>query len=121
MMTHEQSPEKTGRYECQHCGNRERFTGHDDRGYPGKEWEDHDAGCPLDCDDPEPGAYCTCEVTLSQPFTVDADGEIDYDRHEGGASGAEIGSYTRIDCGVCGLNIWTESPAVVDAAADTNI
>ena len=30
-----ESPEATGRYECPRCGNRTRFVGYDDNGFPG--------------------------------------------------------------------------------------
>ncbi len=88
------SPEVTKRYRCPVCGNTERFIGIDDHGYPGED---------CDCDqDP-----CVCEVTLRQPFTV-TDGQEHYAAFEGGGFGAEIGSYTRVECADCGAEIWRE-------------
>ena len=80
------SPEETNHYACPTCGNTRSFVGYDDRGYPG----------PDEC---ECGKnICGCEVRLTQYFTVQEDGSIDYQPSEGGGRGAEIGSYTRIKC-----------------------
>jgi hypothetical protein len=93
-----QSPEETGRYVCLRCHNRRSFIGYDDLGYPGPE--------ECECDkDP-----CECKVTLSQPFTIAPDGAVRYHAFEGGGFGAEIGSYTRIKCAVCGQFIWRDGP-----------
>src|SRR5579864_6788206 len=90
-----QSPEETGEYLCQSCGNSRSFFGYDDRGYPG----------PDECECEEDA--CECEVTLKQHFTVHDDGSIDYRAFVGGGHDAEIGDYTRIECAVCGQCIWT--------------
>ncbi|MCK9513679.1 MAG: hypothetical protein M0R28_20980 [Pigmentiphaga sp.] len=99
---HTESPEDTNRWECPFCGERDRFEGHDDKGFPGDECE---------CEAQENGGECTCEVTLSQPLTIVRDPqdnfeEVYYDSFVGGGSGAEIGSYHRIDCRACGAEIW---------------
>jgi hypothetical protein len=91
-----ESPEVTGDYHCAGCGNREEFIGIDRRGYPGEE-----CGCGRE--------ECSCYVTLTQPFTVDEDGEISYDTFDGGGCGAEIGAYTTILCGKCEAVVWTEA------------
>jgi hypothetical protein len=91
------SPEQTGRYACANCGNARSFIGYDDRGYPG----------PDECDCEKD--VCVCEITLKQYFTVHADGCISYQAFEGGGFGAEIGSYTRIQCAVCTAFVWQEN------------
>lgn len=105
-----ESPESTGIYRCPDCGNTERFTGEDNRAYPGA-----DCTC---------GAYwssyadeCTCEVTLRQDFDVQQGGpeglvDIDYHLHSGGYD-AEINTYTRIECRDCGAVVWKEDHAPV--------
>lgn len=96
---HAESPELTGRYICPFCSNTQSFTGYDDRGYPGDACE---------CEAQEQGGECTCEVTLTQEFVMH-DGEPHYFLHEGGGSGAEIGSYTRIRCGACRQLIYVDA------------
>lgn len=92
------SPEITGNYLCQHCGNKSIFTGIDTHGYPGDD---------CDCGQDE----CICEVTLVQDFTVFEDGEIDYELFNGGY-GAEIGSYNEIICRQCGKQTWCDASGV---------
>jgi len=48
-------------------------------------------------------------VTLRQGFIVLKNGDVHYFAFTGGGYGAEIGSYTRIQCGVCGAFIWSEN------------
>jgi hypothetical protein len=90
------SPEITGDYGCSHCGNTAEFIGLDDHGFPG-------GGCECGHD------ICECQVTLRQPFRVLANGHVVYEAFTGGGSGAEIGSYDRIECGCCGSQIWPAS------------
>jgi hypothetical protein len=90
------SPEVTGHYACQSCGNTRSFVGYDDRGYPGPE----ECKCGK--------KVCECDVTLKQHFTAHGDDSIDYQAFEGGGRGAEIDAYTRIQCAVCGSFIWIE-------------
>ena len=102
MSTTQVSPEKTRLYMCGACGNVATFVGYDAHGFPGD-----------DCDCGE--ADCICEATLRQPFEVvshDQNGRaerIRYDEFEGGGPDSEIGSYTKIECGVCGAAIWEEA------------
>lgn len=117
---HTESPEATGLYTCFACGNREHFIGIDHNGTAGKV---------DDCDECTPGVgmYCECPTVLTQPFSVEPDqtdeerqqrdpnghhpaANVDYQSHEGGASGAEIGSYTQINCATCGAILWNEVP-----------
>ena len=106
------SPEITGLYRCPQCPNQTEFVGHDDRGFPG--------------DDCTCGRYrfgaggggatpkeCVCNVTLSQPLTVDVDGHVlDYELFTGGGDNATIDSYTRIDCAKCDTEIWREQVCI---------
>jgi len=115
-MQYAKSPEATGTYTCLVCGNREHFTGVDHHGT---------AGDVDDCDvcHPGDGMYCDCPTTLTQGFRVNSDASdeerqrivdgraianeyVDYDSHEGGGSGAEIGSYDEVWCGRCGALLW---------------
>ena len=93
-----ESPEETGHYACPHCGNTRSFVGYDDRGYPGPD--------ECDCEND----VCACQETLKQYFIVLQDGSVHYHAFEGGGFGAEIGSYTRIQCAICDEFIWTEVP-----------
>ena len=102
-MNERKSPEETGEYRCEKCGNVEEFIGFDDRGYPGAECE-----CGAYDDDSEEGKECTCLVTLEQPFLVEPDGEVIYEVHSGGYD-SEIGNYTRIQCAKCGNMLWEET------------
>lgn len=88
-----ESPEITGDYRCPHCGNTERFIGYDDHGFPG---DDCDCGKEI----------CECQVTLRQPFRVNARGEVTYAAFTGGGNDAEIGTYDRIDCDCCRAQTW---------------
>lgn len=86
---------------CPHCGNRSHFVGYDHCGYPGA----------CDCDPRGTGRACYCQVTLTQAFTVRADGSVEYAAFEGGGSGAEIGDYTAINCAKCGYRLWEDGAA----------
>lgn len=97
---HGPTPEGTGKFKCHLCGERESFTGIDAHGTAGDDCE---------CDTYEPDDVCTCEAVLTQDFRVIRDGRewsLDYSSHEGGGSGAEIGEYTTIVCGQCGVIVW---------------
>lgn len=100
-----ESPEsKPENFECTVCGNTREFVGIDDHGYGGPD--------ECECERPHSDA-CICETVLTQPFNitgVDTDGSplIDYHAFTGGGNNAEIGSYTRIDCGKCGQRLWQE-------------
>lgn len=94
------SPEETGIYKCQKCGNDTEFTGHDAHGSAG----------PDECEcDEDP---CVCEALLTQDFDVSNPGQQDqdiwYEAFEGGGVGSEIGSYTKIICRKCKHVIWSE-------------
>lgn len=111
---HAESPEVTEDYRCLACGNTESFTGYDAHGWAGDEWQCENGVC-------DPDGTCECETLLVQPFTVlrNAAGEVEaiaYDCHEGGGSGAEISTYTRIDCRECGAVLWDsgEEPRTAD-------
>lgn len=93
------------------CGNITRFIGHDDRGFGGPEV----CTCRHFADDPKDQVaapdVCACITHLEQPYTVlrNPDGSVldfDYERFEGGGSDAEIGGYTRINCAVCGQEVY---------------
>ena len=102
IQSRRQSPEATGVYKCDECGNTKHFTGIDEHGYGGPEVCDFD-------EHQEDGAECTCLTELSQDFTVlGPDNDIDYKEFTGGGCDAEIGSYTSILCAVCGATIWEE-------------
>lgn len=120
-MQYAKSPEETGLYTCKRCGNRERFHGTDHNGTAGE----------IDCDDCERRGldFCECPTILYQDFRVDPDDSdeerqvtddrgihinvnIDYDSHEGGGSGAEIGSYTRIECAECYALLWQDTDEI---------
>lgn len=108
------SPEETGTYVCPACGEREAFVGTDHRGANGRD------ACDCDGDGPEENGGHTrdcavfADVVLTQTFRViEQDGTpegaaLDYDAHEGGESGAEIGRYTRITCGRCSAVLWQD-------------
>jgi hypothetical protein len=98
-----ESPENSGKYLCNNCGNIRSFIGYDDRGYPGPD----ECECGKD--------LCECEVTLKQHFMVEEDGDLDYHAFAGGGYGADIGAYTRIQCAVCNEFIWTEA---INSGAD---
>ena|SRR5579862_999462 len=87
------SPEVTGNYRCPHCGNAELFLGEDQHGYPGD-------GCQCR------RRVCECHVVLRQSFSVQTDGHVVYQAFTGGGRGAEIGTYDRINCGRCGVQVW---------------
>lgn len=107
------SPETTGVYVCHHCGNKEKFTGYDDNGFPGNECE---------CESQNgTGIECTCKVTLTQDFTVAPDGELIYQAHVGGGNGADIGTYNRIECGECGEEIWNDEWAATPTPAEATL
>jgi hypothetical protein len=104
------SPENA---ECP-CGNRTKFIGHDDHGYGGPEMCACGAADHNDTAESTPDLrVCSCETTLSQPYTVRRaeDGsviEFDYQSFEGGGFDAEIGNYTRIDCAACGKEVYRD-------------
>ena len=106
-----ESPEITGDYRCQQCDNIEEFIGYDDHGFPGDTCE---------CGE----VVCQCQVTLRQPFNVNALGEVTYEAFTGGGNGAEIGSYDRVQCGRCRAQLWptlTEAPTRPDRDAAANL
>lgn len=71
---HTESPEVSGRYECPKCGNKTHFEGIDE----------------------------LCGA--SQKFTVDDEGEPDYDCYEG----FDINGYNAIQCRQCEATIWED-------------
>ena len=116
------SPEITGAWQCA-CGNCTDFVGTDAHGYGGpKMCPGYDDGgyessgniCPTSGD----AETCYCETELTQPFSVIygeggtyEQGDIDYERYEGGGDDSEIGDYTRINCAACGGLIWEDENA----------
>jgi hypothetical protein len=104
---YDKSPEVTDIWRCKECGNCSRFTGTDAHGFGGP--DNCDGSCGWDLD--EDNGFCECETELTQDFTVQPDGEIDYHAFVGGGCDAEIGSYTTIECGECGAVLWTEDEA----------
>jgi hypothetical protein len=94
----QESPEVTGICRCGRCGNTEQFIGFDDHGYPG--------GDACECG----RRICECQVTLRQPFRVNASGQVTYEASTGGEDGAEMGAYDRIQCARCGAQIWPAKP-----------
>jgi hypothetical protein len=123
------SPEETGVYRCQACGNTERFTGIDAHGYggpdacegatelaPGKAY--HCPANPSTMDD-----SCECQTELTQDFDVVEQGAtpddavITYHAFTGGESNAEIGSYQRIICRACLATVWEEKEGAGNVAA----
>lgn len=111
---HDESPESSNRWECPFCGELDSFTGHDDKGIPGTDPDDHDDSCKAYNGKGWTGEECTCEpVTFSQPVRVirDEDGaavDFDYGLFLPALYEAEIGSYHRIDCRTCDRQIWAE-------------
>jgi ribosomal protein S27E len=115
-----QSPEITGVWECKtpDCGNKTNFVGIDAHGYGGPDECENPGDCPnrgamtADC--------CGCETELVQPFSVMygeggswEQGDLDYERYEGGGDDSEIGEYTKIVCADCGHTLWKEGAANV--------
>lgn len=93
------SPERTKVWRCPACPNTTEFVGRDHRGVPGEE--------DCECGAHENDWACTCEVLMRQEFVVNEHGDCDYQAHDGGY-GADIGSYTQINCGACGALVWLE-------------
>lgn len=112
------SPEETLDWRCPKCPNTTLFTGIDAHGYGG-DIDEHDDACPYAAGPkyPDDAPECICETELTQDFEVHGPGpdDIEYHAHEGGGSGAEIGSYTTILCRACGATVWTEE-TTTDAA-----
>lgn len=111
------SPEITGEFVCAYCGNTEYFIGTDNRGWGGKD------ACHSDlCYAGFVDVSCYCETELVQAFQTEYYGIpgnvpdepdmvgqiISYEAHTGGEDGAEIGAYTKIECGNCRSLIWEE-------------
>lgn len=103
------------------CGNITGFVGIDERGYGGPEVCTCGAATAYDAWlgrlDRRPAevtpdlAECTCLTVLTQPFRVLRDDagrviEIEYQVFSGGGYDAEIGEYTRIQCGRCGVEVY---------------
>lgn len=119
------SPEEAGAYVCPACGEREAFVGTDHRGADGSDACDCDGAGPEENGGHADDCAVLADVVLTQTFRViEQDGTregaaLDYDAFEGGESGAEIGSYTRIACGRCGAVLWQDPTlTAVELAAE---
>lgn len=117
-----ESPEVTGVYRCS-CGNTQRFTGIDSRGYGGRDACEGTTElapgvayrCPANPSTMDDACECLTELTqdfdVSEQGATQDDAAIDYHAFTGGEDGAEIGSYTRILCRDCGAAVWDEEVA----------